>query len=228
MIDRMHRRDPRASRLMAEFRSLQEQLHPEAPIRVWCAAEELVTSLAGLAGAAADEEAREIIVSAGYVSFDEFVEKFPERGPDRYLLAYRCKGVHHTGEGSASVVFAERHYVEVVYPPSYPTSEPLVVAHSMIWHPNIRGAFLCKADRPFAVSVTLPMICDLVGRMIQYLHYNLKDDANLEAVAWARKKQQAGELPLDHQAILVDLEAFDRTVGVSEPSSSSDLVELVD
>lgn len=134
----------------------------------------------------------------GFLTPEEFQQRFPNRSPEKYLVGFRCMGLLKSPDGE--IVKTDEHGLEIVFGVDYPVNPPRFVWLTPIWHPNILPPYLCTQGRPFAIGTPLDMICLMVGQMIQYRSYNVLDALNHEAAEWAAKNRS--QLPVDTRGLL--------------------------
>jgi hypothetical protein len=138
-----------------------------------------------------------------FITPEQFQVRNPDLGPEKYLVQFSCRGVMKNREGA--IVPTEDHKLEIFLGPDFPNQgAPRFVWWTEIFHPNIRGVYLCTEGRPFAVSTTLDTICLMVGQMIQYRNYNTKSYLNKEAAHWAEANPSI--FPLDKRNLLTGRE----------------------
>jgi len=137
----------------------------------------------------------------GFLTPEEFTRRFPNRSPEKYLVAFHCTGLMKTPEGE--IVKTDRHVLDVVFGLDYPARPPRFVWLTPIWHPNIVAPYLCTQGRPFAIGTTLNQLCLMVGQMIQYRNYNLDNPLGVEGkevAVWAANNSQL--FPVDTRGLL--------------------------
>jgi len=186
---------PRERRLANEFKRIQSIRKKEGLIDFRCAdltAEEASAFLA-------TSMTFDVITEAlpGFLEVEEYVRRFPDRPPEKYLVIFRCTGLR---KDAGQFVKTDRHLLEIVFGLDYPTKRPRFVWLTDIWHPNIDPPYLCTDGRPFAIGTTLDQICLMVGQMIQYRNYNVEDPLNKRAAQWAI--QNRDQLPVDTRGLL--------------------------
>jgi len=190
---------PREARLKQEFERMQAVRTGTGLIDFRCA--DLSAKEAG--AYLASSMHADIVFNAlpGFLSPEEFVRRFPDRAPEKYLVIFRCVGLMKTPQGE--IVKTDRHVLDAVFGLDYPARPPRFVWLTPIWHPNIVPPYLCTEGRPFAISVTLQQICLMVGQMIQYRNYNLDDPLGAEGrqvAVWAAANKQM--FPIDTRSLL--------------------------
>ena len=137
----------------------------------------------------------------GFLTPEEFMSRFPNRAPEKYLVVFRCRGLMKVRSGD--IVETNQHLLDVVFGLDYPARPPRFVWLTPIWHPNIVPPYLCTEGRPFAIGVTLDQICLMVGQMIQYRNYNLGDPLGVqgkEVAEWAASNKD--RFPVDTRGLL--------------------------
>jgi len=142
----------------------------------------------------------------GFLTVEQYQTRFPDRAPDKYLVEFRCRGLVRP-RGIETVVETDRHALQIVLGLDFPVKPPRFVWLTPIWHPNILPPYLCTADRPFALGMTLDQLCLMAGAMIQYRSYNLASVMNEEAKTWTLRNM--ARLPVDRRDLL-DGEIHDR------------------
>lgn len=137
----------------------------------------------------------------GFLTPDEFSQRFPGRAPEKYLVTFRCVGLMK--EPNGDIVETVNHAFEVVFAHDYPSKPPRFVWLTPIWHPNIVPPYLCAEGRPFAISTTLDQISLMAGQMIQYRIYSLGDPLGQngkEVALWAAQNSEM--FPVDTRGLL--------------------------
>jgi hypothetical protein len=129
---------------------------------------------------------------------EEFMHKYPGRGPEKYLIQFDCVGLKRRDDGE--IVETREHAMEVAFAHDYPAVPPRTIWLTPIWHPNITPPYFCGHGRPFAVGTSLDQLCILAGHMIQYKSYNVASYLNPEAAKWA--EAHASQLPVDKRDLL--------------------------
>jgi ubiquitin-protein ligase len=155
--------------------------------------------------------------SPNYLTPEMFLERYPERAPEKYLVLFSCRGIMKMPEGQYKETFI--HIMEVVFGVDYPSVPPLFVWRTPVWHPNILPPFVCPNDRPFSVGTTLDQLCVKVGQMIQYQFYNVDDPWNRDAAAWAAENMSL--FPLDRRDLL-DGHVHEQPAVTSPPARTDD------
>ena len=116
------------------------------------------------------------------------VEPLGSRPHERYVLRLAARIVVTSPDGPR--VVAGESAVGVWFPSDYlhHAVAPRVLtwlAPDNIWHPNVRGPFLCLGTlRP---GTPLTELCYRVFAVIGYQNYGLNEPLNADAAAWARR-----------------------------------------
>lgn len=190
---------PREPRLKHEFERMLSIRKKEGLIDFRCADLSAQEASAYLASQMHADVVRDAL--PGFLTPEEFIRRFPNRAPEKYLISFRCIGLMKTPTGD--IVETRQHLLDVVFGLDYPARPPRFVWLTPIWHPNIVMPYLCTEGRPFAIGVTLDQICLMVGQMIQYRNYNLADPLGVqgkEVAEWAARNKD--RLPVDTRGLL--------------------------
>jgi hypothetical protein len=209
----------RDNRLAYEFELMTAIRSPGGLIDFQCADLKADEAHAYLAASMSAEVVKGALPN--FLSPEEFVRKFPGRPPEKYLVMFRCRGLMRKEPGG-EIVPANQHLLEVVFGWDFPQVPPRFVWMTPIWHPNILPPYLCAAGRAFALSTTLDQICLMVGQMIQYQNYNIKDPLNHEAAIWA--SQNPHRFPVDRRGLLDGKERLAPAVSFTD----GQLIEFAD
>ena len=122
--------------------------------------------------------------------------------PDRYRVAYTCRGLHWP-EGADRPAVLEHHEADFYLHRDYPRRPPQITWRTAIFHPNIlsaeKGGAVCIGA--WSPSESLADLVVRVGEMVQYKAYNSEDVLNREAAAWAEAHVE--ELPVDDRPLAV-------------------------
>lgn len=176
----------------------------------------------------------------GFLTPEEFQERFPSKAPEKYGILFHCKGLSKLSEKDEPTEI-DKHVMEVVFGYDYPSVPPRYIWLTDIWHPNIKLPYICTTGRPFAISTSLDQICLMVGQMIQYRNYNIEDPLNKEAAQWAAKNKK--RFPIETRDLItgqeysrplvslvdevpIDLLEGETAQSEGENSSGNSLVEL--
>lgn len=223
--------NPREKRLQVEFERMFAIQKEHGLIRFTCGDMTAEESSAFLSPSFSPE-----VINRGFqklLSPEEFMQRYPGRGPEKYLIQFSCTGLKRNDDGT--IVETTEHFLEVAFAYNFPAVQPLYIWLTPIWHPNILPPYFCKDGRPFAAGTTLDQVCMMAGHMIQYKNFNPASYLNLEAAQWAEKNRE--RLPVDKRDLLGGAEyarplvLFNR--GEEEPPASSPqgaerrLVEIV-
>lgn len=129
-------------------------------------------------------------------------EKREENYPERYFICYTIKGLKLRDDSAGkvkNVEITESHKVEIYLHLDYPRMKPMCYMKSDIFHPNVRKSSpndICIGDY-WAPGETLTDIIYLIGDMIQYLNFNVKNPLNGIAAKWA--KENPSTFPVGNQ-----------------------------
>jgi hypothetical protein len=139
------------------------------------------------------------------VKVSDFIRFVPAGNPpDRYRVAYTCRGLY-LPDGATEPVPLDEHVADFYLHLEYPRRAPQIVWRSAIFHPNIlsveRGGAVCIGS--WTPSESLADLVVRVGEMVQYRQYNPADDLDPEAAAWA--KAHRDRLPVDERPLAVYL-----------------------
>lgn len=190
--------NPRESRLKHEFERMRDIQRSEGLIQFRCAdltQEEERDTLDPRTFLLSRQKAG---LSGDYLTPEEFMERYPARAPEKYLVFFTCLGLKRMSDGQFTET--REHLMEVIFGVDYPSAPPQFVWWTPIWHPNIFPPLICPDDRPFSVGTTLDQLCLMVGQMIQYRIYNVNDPMNREAAAWAA--ENSAQFPLERRDLL--------------------------
>jgi hypothetical protein len=195
--------DRRNNRLKHEFERIQSVRRPNSLIKVYCADLSADEVSMYLGRATTRQEFNQIINDGlrGFLTPEQFVIKFPNQPPEKYLLVFNCVGLRQDATGN--IVETTNHAMEVIFNVDYPVKPPRFVWLTPIWHPNIHAPFICNADLAFPISATLDQIAVMTARMVQYRHYNMDDPLAMthNVVAWL-KAQPESRFPVDSRDVL--------------------------
>ncbi len=187
--------NPRAKRLKYEFERMLSIRKKEGLIDFSCADLSAREASAFLSARMSSDVVRDSF--PGFLKPEEFIQQFPDRSPEKYLVMFRCIGLKKIS--SDKFDRTSEHLLEVVFGLDYPARPPRFVWITPIWHPNINPPYLCAEGRPFAIGTTLDQVCLMAGQMVQYRNYNLDDPLNKEAAAWAAENQDI--FPVDTRGL---------------------------
>ncbi len=214
---------PRERRLKHEFERMLAIRKKDGLIDFRCADLSAEEASAYLATQMSFDVVKESL--PGFLSPEEYLRRFPNRPPEKYLVIFCCIGLMKLPDGH--ITQTDKHGLSVVFGLDYPVRPPRFVWLTPIWHPNIKPPYLCAEGRPFAISMTLDQICLMAGQMIQYRNYNMQDPLNKEATAWAAKNQ--ARFPVDARGLLDGKEQSRPLVTfVDATSGGNQLVEIVE
>lgn len=195
--------DRRNNRLKHEFERIQSVRGQKSLIEVYCADLSADEASAYLGRAMTRQEFNQTINDGlrGFMTPEQFTQKFPNQPPEKYLLIFNCIGLRQDQAGD--IVETTNHAMEVIFNVDYPVKPPRFVWLTPIWHPNIYAPFICNADLAFPISATLDQIAVMTARMVQYRHYNMDDPLAMthNVVAWL-KTQPESRFPVDARDVL--------------------------
>jgi hypothetical protein len=129
-------------------------------------------------------------------------EKAEGNFPERYFVYYNIKGLKLKDDSAGktkNVEVIENHKVEIYLHLEYPRMKPMCFMKSEIFHPNVRKSSpndICIGDY-WAPGETLTDIIYLIGDMIQFLNYNVRNPLNGVAAKWA--KENPSVFPVGNQ-----------------------------
>lgn len=233
----------RLNRLKHEFESVLSVRRPGGLIDIRCADLNADEVSAYLGRAMSRNQFNQMLNAGlrGFLTPEDFMAKFPNQPPEKYLIVFNCVGLRPDQSGTP--VSSTEHAMEVIYNVDYPAKPPRFVWLTPIWHPNIYAPFICNAELAFPIAASLDQICLMAGRMVQYKHYNMDDPLGMthNVVAWIRS-QPADRFPTDKRDLLTGQEPTaplveQRTGGLVEwvsgsvaaqPAVAADLIELID
>ena len=117
--------------------------------------------------------------------------------PERYLVAYRVKGVEAIDRHEMPVLRNE--HVAVIYlHEGYPREKPKCVLRTPIFHPNIEPSHICVGDYWTAGERLIDLIIR-IGEMIAFQAYNIKSPLDGEAAMWADLNRD--RMPVDNREL---------------------------
>ncbi len=142
--------------------------------------------------------------AAALTAASDIVRVQPEdaRVPRRFVAEFACPTLVKTAAG---VTLADRFAIFVAFPsdylrvPAHPPRIVNVIAPAEIFHPNVRGPFICTGR--IAPGTGLCQLLYQVHEILVYARFtpNENDALNGEACQWARA--HADQFPLDHRPL---------------------------
>lgn len=198
---------PRADRLESEFRTMQKLLasNPNRLFDVYCSTLAQEEAFSYLEGNAIRPSLRDFTGD----TLDTFQTTHPGKFPEKYIIHYFCK-MYIKGEDEEEPATSNIAFLQIVYGIAWPLERPEFYfwrpqewGNRSIWHPNIRGSFIClEGNRPFPVGMMLVDVVPWIGRMLQYQDYNEDSALNNAAVRWATEPEHRDRVPVDIRDIL--------------------------
>jgi ubiquitin-protein ligase len=134
---------------------------------------------------------------------------------ERYRVTFEVPGVALDASGQPELVHG--HVVSFTAGAQYPREQPVIVAESAIFHPNVesRVGGEIVVSEPWTAARTLTETILLIGAMLQFQRYDLSEPANDVAARWVAENETI--FPLGHVELRAD--EPDGADEVEEPAS---------
>jgi hypothetical protein len=122
---------------------------------------------------------------------------------ERYVLAFRGKGLARVPESPSDIGPVDLHQIELRMPYSYPMSPPDIRWVTPIWHPNVSfSGFINLGDIGITWSkeLTLDVVVERLWDVARAAYINSDRATNFAAKSWF-EKQNEFDLPLDRRPL---------------------------
>ncbi len=143
------------------------------------------------------------------------VDKVGGNPPESYLIRFTCKGIAGI-DSQGTPIISENHRVMIELHKEYPVKAPHLKWTTPIFHPNFHDSKVCINDNLWSPEQRLDDLIIMLGRMIQFQHYNTESVLNSSAQNWTRMHQN--ELPLDdrplHRGVIDKIENNSKIVKI--------------
>ena len=137
------------------------------------------------------------------------IESIAGNPPEKYIIKFTCKGIAHIDSSQAPII-SEEHKVKIELHKEYPVKAPYLVWMTDIFHPNFDGPKVCINDQFWSVEQKLEDLILMLGRMIQFQHFNVESKLDGIAASWAAAHRSI--LPIDNRPLYR---------GIKDPNSNT-------
>ena len=126
------------------------------------------------------------------------VEEAKGNPPETYVIRFTCKGIASI-ESDGTVAFSENHVVRIELHKEYPVKAPYINWITPIFHPNFNNSRVCFNAQLWSPEQRLDDLVIMLGRMIQFQHFNVDSPLDKSAAIWAKGHKSI--LPVDNRPL---------------------------